>query len=457
MDHFRSIARTCPSRSRFRRVNRHSVTVMDIDASSRAPLEPVASRDTALACLAQLEVRNGLDPTVAAARRGDVLDGATLPLARLVELAGEFEFKAEHFRVDWKGLLTIGFTDPILALLKNTNVVILTGDGRDLVEEIAVWDPLHRDSELLFVPRQEFERAWSGDLLKVSLQPPGTTSPSPDVSDIISEQLPDTGKQRLSQGGRQLSLVGRFCAVAVGIAATMGVGVGLFLFTRPAAENFMSTSASVSEASDRVAEATQRAGAVSGRSAGPEVVSAAPTSAPPAPNLVESNTAAPAATPSDVPVLAEGNRLAALPPRPTASDEIRALEPSPTAPTSVAPTVSGVATAEPDAAGSTSAPVIPPADATLSAVEISVLLTRGDKSFSSGDVASARLYYGRAASAGDGQAALRLGETFDPAFLEHAHLRSARGDLAAALSWYRRARDMGAAEAEVLLNSLEAK
>ena len=429
---------------------------MDIDASTEAPLEPVASRDTALACLARLRVRNGLDPTIAAARRGDVLDGDTLPIARLVELAGEFEFQAEHFRVDWKGLLAIGFTDPILALLKNTNVVILTGDRRDLAGEVAVWDPLHRDGELLFVPRQEFERAWSGDVLKVRPQPSGATSPSPDVSELIFEQLPGTGKQLLSQAGKRLSLVRRFCAVAVGIAATVGVGVGLFLFTRPAAENFMSTSVSVSEASERVAEATQRAGAVSGRSADREVVSAASTSDPPMPNLVERNTA-PAATPSDVPVPAEGNRLPALPPRPTSADEIRALEPSPTAPTSVAPTVSGVATAEPDAAGSTSAPVIPPADATLTAVEISVLLARGDKSLSSGDVASARLYYGRAASAGDGQAALRLGETFDPVFLEHAHLRSARGDLAAALSWYRRARDMGAAEAEILLNSLEAK
>jgi hypothetical protein len=50
-----------------------------------------------------------------------------------------------------------------------------------------------------------------------------------------------------------------------------------------------------------------------------------------------------------------------------------------------------------------------------------------------------------------------LGETFDPVFLEQAHLRGARGDLTAALSWYRRARDMGIGEAEVLLNSLEAK
>ena len=431
---------------------------MDIDASKTVPREPVASRDTALACLAKLGLQNGLDPTVAAARRGDVLDGDILPVARLIELAGDFQFQAEHSRVDWQGLLTIGFADPILALLKNTNVVILTGDRRDGAEEVAVWDPLHRDTEPLFVPRQEFERAWSGDVLRVKLQSSGTTSTLPDIPEIISEQFSNIGKQPLSRGGKQLSLFRRFCTIAVGIAATFGVGVGLFLFTRPAAENFMSTSASVSEASERVTEATwPKAGPTLGWSSDREVASVTSTATPPTTNRPETNAAKAATTPSDVPVPAEGNRLAALPPRPTSGDEIRALEPPPTAPTSVAPTVSGVATAEPDAAGSTSAPVIPPADATLSAVEISVLLTRGDKSFSSGDIASARLYYGRAAGAGDGQAALRLGETFDPVFLERAHLRSARGDLAAALSWYRRARDMGAAEAEVLLNSLEAK
>jgi len=431
-------------------------TVMDIDASTRAPRGPVASRDTALACLAQLGVQNGFDPTVAAARRGDILDGDTLPIARLVELAGEFKFQAEHSRVDWQGLLVIGFADPILALLKNTNVVILTGDGRDAAEEVAVWDPLHRDTEFLFVTRQEFERAWSGDVLKVRLQPSGTTSASPDIPEIIPEPLPDTGKHPLSQGGKQVPQVRRFCAAAVGIAATMGVGVGLFLFTNPAAENFMSTSTSVSGTPGRVTEATPpMADAALGRSA--ESANVMSTSAPPMPNLPESNTAATVAPPSDAPLPAEVTRLAALSPRPTSAGETRALERSPAAPMSVELTSSGVAASVPDATGSNSAPVIPPTDATLSAGEIAVLLTRGDKSLSSGDVASARLYYGRAVTAGDGQAALRLGETFDPVFLEHAHLRSARGDLAAALSWYRRARDMGAAEAEILLNSLEAK
>ena len=74
--------------------------------------------------------------------------------------------------------------------------------------------------------------------------------------------------------------------------------------------------------------------------------------------------------------------------------------------------------------------------------------------FSKGDVVAARLFYERAADAGEGQAALRLGETFDPVFLDQARLRGARGDLSTALSWYRRARDLGSSDAEALLQAV---
>jgi len=84
-------------------------------------------------------------------------------------------------------------------------------------------------------------------------------------------------------------------------------------------------------------------------------------------------------------------------------------------------------------------------------------LARGDALFSKGDVIAARAFYEHAAYAGEGRAALRLGETFDPVFLDQARLRAARGDLSTALSWYRRARDLGVAEAEILLKSREAK
>jgi hypothetical protein len=85
---------------------------------------------------------------------------------------------------------------------------------------------------------------------------------------------------------------------------------------------------------------------------------------------------------------------------------------------------------------------------------ISALVARGDSLFGVGDVASARLFYRRASDAGDAQAALKLGETYDPSFLALARLNGVRGDLAVATQWYRRARDLGASEAEILLRSV---
>ena len=49
--------------------------------------------------------------------------------------------------------------------------------------------------------------------------------------------------------------------------------------------------------------------------------------------------------------------------------------------------------------------------------EITELLEHGDALLRNGDVSSARLFYERAAGAGNGRAALRLGATFDPKHL----------------------------------------
>jgi TPR repeat protein len=85
-----------------------------------------------------------------------------------------------------------------------------------------------------------------------------------------------------------------------------------------------------------------------------------------------------------------------------------------------------------------------------------MLLARGDSLLGVGDIASARLFYERAADIGDGQAALRLGETYDPAFLERARLR-VQGDRARAVLWYQRARELGASEAEILLKGAQVR
>jgi hypothetical protein len=82
------------------------------------------------------------------------------------------------------------------------------------------------------------------------------------------------------------------------------------------------------------------------------------------------------------------------------------------------------------------------------AAEVGEFLARGDSFVRIGDVASARVFYERAASAGDGRAAVRMGATFDPVFLRRAGLRSTFGDPAQARSWYRRASGFGAVQAE---------
>jgi class 3 adenylate cyclase len=105
----------------------------------------------------------------------------------------------------------------------------------------------------------------------------------------------------------------------------------------------------------------------------------------------------------------------------------------------------------------TAAPARPAPSPPLPTEEIAQLVGRGDTFLHAGDIASARLFYERAAGAGDGQAALRMGATFDPAFLDRAAPRAARGDPAEARVWYERARDLGEVEAERRLKSLGTK
>ena len=105
-----------------------------------------------------------------------------------------------------------------------------------------------------------------------------------------------------------------------------------------------------------------------------------------------------------------------------------------------------------DVVPATAEPKGPPAISVQSAP----LLERADRLFGTGDVASARLFYERAADGGNSQAALRLGETYDPAFLERAQLR-VPGDRGLAVFWYRRARELGADEAEILLKGMQTR
>ena len=176
----------------------------------------------------------------------------------------------------------------------------------------------------------------------------------------------------------------------------------------------------------------------------PPAVNLSPSVAPPQPT--------PHAAPSAaaLPPTPEPPKPQAVPAAPTPAPVRpgQMLQPNASVPAPAAPRTAATPQVSPPA-------VQPPADQHLSATEIAALVTRGDAFLSAGDIASARLFYERAADAGDSAAALRLGATFDPNFLGRVGVRGNPGDPARAASWYRRARDLGDAAAAERLKNLE--
>jgi hypothetical protein len=108
-----------------------------------------------------------------------------------------------------------------------------------------------------------------------------------------------------------------------------------------------------------------------------------------------------------------------------------------------------------DSGPSAASVAAPAASSRLSATANNELLARGDAFLELGDVASARLYYERAADAESGPAALRMGATFDTVFTRRAFLGAFTADPEKALFWYRRARELGVGEAEQRIKALE--
>ena len=488
---------------------------VSVDLPTEHLREPVVSCDTALPCLVHLGFGTRDDPEIEEFRRRAVLDGNTLPASRLIELAGKLGFRAESMRLDWNGLTRAELTHPTLVFLKNTNAVVVTGTEGLGAEVVSVWDPLHSDGEVLTVRREDFERAWSGDAL-VILSPSSAeavvTSGSSGEQDIeVVDLPPETGSERALTAGTELpsgpTPIPRRARsrrlVAIGILAAVALTVPFWLYavTDNAGNTRIRPEGRSSEVPQTTTEAPEHSVApVAATSVvtGP-MPAAAPNIAAPTPSespgggsaRVRPTTAAP--IPESVPTIASpapaaaanpptGPMAPATPIVPTpallqspgepaaavasaTATPARESAPAIASPASAAPPAgpapaagSVAAIPSPDVAAATTSPDSPsPAASRLPGPEIAALVARGDVLFSTGDLAAARTLYERAADAGEAQAALRLGETYDPSFLDHAHLRGVRGNLETARSWYRRARDLGAAEAEVLLNSPQAQ
>jgi hypothetical protein len=242
-------------------------------------------------------------------------------------------------------------------------------------------------------------------------------------------RIPRASRLRSSRaGGRRPLLTSRLCLASVVVAAA-AAGPGIFLLTHYAGEKATAKSALATEAPAKASEATSL---IRGLAMMPPAASTAQTAtlAGQAPTLAASEWEA---------KLTFGPPLS---PPGWPKSEVAAT------PAKLLEATSTVASPAPR-----NQPNVP----TFSGAEIAGLLARGDWLFATGDVASARLLYERAADAGEARAAVRLGETFDPVYLDGSHLRGLRGDPDMAVFWYRHARDLGATEVASRLKKLEAK
>ncbi len=87
--------------------------------------------------------------------------------------------------------------------------------------------------------------------------------------------------------------------------------------------------------------------------------------------------------------------------------------------------------------------VLRPEETTL----IADLIAHGNKMVGVGYFPGARAYFGRAAEAGSGDAALAMGETYDPDFIAKMGAQGIKPEPDQAIAWYERAKALGAAGA----------
>jgi TPR repeat protein len=85
---------------------------------------------------------------------------------------------------------------------------------------------------------------------------------------------------------------------------------------------------------------------------------------------------------------------------------------------------------------------------------VDALLKQGKAMLSIGDISAARLLFARAAESGSGEAALALGDTYNPVFLAEHGVVGPQADQELAKGWYRKAFAFGEPRARERLAGL---
>jgi hypothetical protein len=266
------------------------------------------------------------------------------------------------------------------------------------------------------------------------------------------------GVPRLPVGERSLaSIILRYCAVGGAVALTSAVVTWAIVHPSTRQITDEAAPAPISAPSISVSrniDPLQAAAAVP--PSDPKHFSQAkePTATvPPAPtshhSVNEDPSQAEATVPTSPPSPLTKTNESAPKAKPTPAATVR--PPPPSQPLQVASAPTGAA----PISGSQASPAqVGGAAMRLDAQEIATLVNRGTDSLKSGNLASARLLLRRAAEAGSASAALMLGTTFDPLFIQQLGTIGVLPDVAQARQWYEQAAALGSEAASERLAKL---
>jgi hypothetical protein len=433
----------------------------------------IISGETAFKCLDKASTKSRI--SISNGHAGDHVENDILSANQLIEIARQRGFEARLKHLDWKGLQAAASKHPVLLILRNGNTVIALRNGGDAVEQIVVSDPLYSDGEEILLPRDAIEPAWDGDAVIVR-----------------QSSVTKTGKPRFFIWGlafftyaamsgllffypKEAKRSAPSVSPAVQIStADMARGNDRPVTPSDPVIRGIRTQTLVKEPDGDLAEQSQFIAAEpSGRSSGTimEIGSVRANSEPSPPatdsapasslkKVISAEPSPPSMSSMETPLLlAMGGVPFSSEAQVRADPTQTSVQADALSPDAVVPTVTPLNSvlALKDGIAENVAQSHSLTESRAPAIDTPVLVARGDTLFGTGDITSARLFYERAADAGNGQAALRLGESYDPSFLEQAHLRTVRGDAAVAIKWYKRARELGASEADLLLMSIQVK
>ena len=261
------------------------------------------------------------------------------------------------------------------------------------------------------------------------------------------------GVPRLPVGDRSLaSIVLRYCAVGGAVALTSAVVT--WAIVHPSARQI----------TDEAAPAPISAPSISAnRNEDPSQAEAAPSDSSHFTEVKEPTATAP---PSPTSQISVPSQVEATEPPPPPNLPAETNEPAPQAEPTPAATVPPPTPSQPlqvasapTGAAPISASQSPPAPVggtatRLDTDEIATLVNRGTDSLKSGNLASARLLLRRAAEAGSASAALMLGTTYDPLFIQQLGTIGVVPDVVQARQWYEQAAALGSEAASERLAKL---